>query len=101
VRINRADVNNFSKIRFIQYSTNSNSYQKPSAKRTFINELPDGAEIVKNKRQNPRTKLNDEEISQAIVDYTENGLGVCEIARKNGCHHSTVSKILKTRLRDE
>jgi len=97
VRISCADVNNFSKIRTKQYSTDSDSDQKSSAERTFKNELPDGTETVKRLRQTSRRKLNEEEIAQIIIDYTKNNMGVCEIGRKNGCHYTTISKLLKTK----
>jgi transposase-like protein len=60
--------------------------------------LPDKAVVVEEIKRPVRKQLSSEEINQIIIDYTENQMGVCQIANKYGCHFSTISKMLKSRL---
>jgi hypothetical protein len=95
VRLANTDLNNI--VRAVRYQAHKPS-EKPyttTTERVYANELPAGVSVVKETKPFTGRRLSPEEKAQIIVDYTEGQIGVCQLARKYGCHHSTISKMLK------
>lgn len=91
------DVNNV--LRELQYqnSTNLNLGKISPSTLTcaYPNELPDNVRIVKKVNRTVRRALSSAETEEIIKAHTIHGIGVCQLARKYGCHHSTISKLIK------
>jgi hypothetical protein len=103
VPLTKSDVNNFARaLQRIRAAGNHsitesafNKTQCNDESSSFINELPNEVAVVKNIERQVRKKLSSEEKAQIVFNYTVNQMGVCQIAKKYGCHYTTISKMLK------
>ncbi|MCL2280651.1 hypothetical protein FWC31_02070 [Candidatus Saccharibacteria bacterium] len=66
-----------------------------TAEKVFRNELPNGVEVVCEIKHRQKRSFSQDEISEMIMDYTENRLTTKEISSKFACSRQTISNVLR------